>query len=134
EIGKAQRIAVEEDRRIVADQVPVVLPWRNNDQDVRGTPLWLPKRRTDLCPVAALEQWLAASAITEGPLFWRIWGSRRGGARRTQEEKPIANRYQISTNPIDNPFNCADRQNWTGLAGFDAAAFAGYSLKGEAIS
>jgi hypothetical protein len=33
----------------------------------------LPVGRTDLCPVKALDAWLAAAAITEGPLFRRIW-------------------------------------------------------------
>jgi integrase len=55
------------------DGIELFLPWRKNDQDARGTKLWLPEGRTDLCPVAALEAWLAAAAITEGPLFRRIW-------------------------------------------------------------
>ena len=32
-------------------------------------------------------------------------------------------------NPIDNRFNCTDRQNWTGLAGFDAARLPAIALK-----
>jgi hypothetical protein len=31
-----------------ADSLELFLPWRNNDQDARGTRLWLPKGRTDL--------------------------------------------------------------------------------------
>jgi integrase len=56
-----------------ADGIELFLPWRKNDQDARGTRLWVPKGRTDLCPAAALEAWLAAEAITDGPLFRRIW-------------------------------------------------------------
>jgi hypothetical protein len=55
------------------DGIELLLPWRKNDQDARGTKLWLPKGRTGLCPVTALEAWLAAAAIGEGPLFRRIW-------------------------------------------------------------
>ncbi len=33
----------------------------------------LPYGKTELCPVRALERWLAASGITEGPVFRRIW-------------------------------------------------------------
>ena len=33
----------------------------------------LPYGRTELCPVRALARWLAAAAITEGPVFRRIW-------------------------------------------------------------
>jgi integrase len=50
-----------------ADGIELFLPWRKNDQDARGTKLWLPNGRTELCPVTALEAWLAAAAITEGP-------------------------------------------------------------------
>jgi integrase len=56
-----------------ADGIELFLPWRKNDQDARGTRLWLPKGRTDLCPVTALDAWLDAAALTEGPLFRRIW-------------------------------------------------------------
>jgi integrase len=56
-----------------ADGIELYLPRRKNDQDARGTKLWLPKGRTELCPVAALEAWLAAAAISAGPLLRRIW-------------------------------------------------------------
>ena len=56
-----------------ADGIELFLPWRKNDQDARGTRLWLPQGHTDLCPVAALGAWVAVAAITEGPLFRRIW-------------------------------------------------------------
>ena len=55
------------------DGIELFLPWRKNDQDARGTKLWLPAGHTDLCPVKALEAWLAAAQITEGPLFRRIF-------------------------------------------------------------
>jgi integrase len=55
-----------------ADGIELFLPWRKNDQDARGTRLWLPKGRTELCPVAALEAWLTAAALSDGPLFPRI--------------------------------------------------------------
>jgi integrase len=86
-----------------ADGIELFLPWRKNDQDARGTRLWVPKGRTHLCPVTASEAWLAAASITEGPLF------------RTDSIALIV-------------------KNWTGLAGFDAAAFAGHSLRRGAIS
>jgi hypothetical protein len=55
------------------DGIELFLPWRKNDQDARGSKLWLPQGRTELCPVKALDAWLAAAAITDGPLFRRIW-------------------------------------------------------------
>jgi hypothetical protein len=56
-----------------ADGVDLSLPWRKNDQEAHGTTVWLPARQTDLRPVTGLERWLAASGITEGPLFRRLW-------------------------------------------------------------
>jgi site-specific recombinase XerC len=41
----------------------------------------LPYGRTELCPVRALNAWLAAAGITDGPVFRRIWLPARGGAR-----------------------------------------------------
>jgi integrase len=79
-----------------ADGLELFLPWRKNDQDARGTRLWLPKGRTDLCPVMALEHWLAASAITEGPLFRRIWRLPPPRRRKGTRGKPIADRYPAS--------------------------------------
>lgn len=39
----------------------------------------LPYGETELCPVRALDRWIAAAALTEGPVFRRIWVS--GGAQ-----------------------------------------------------
>jgi site-specific recombinase XerD len=117
-----------------ADGIELFLPWRKNDQDARGTRLWLPQGRTDLCPVAALDAWLAAAAINEGPLFRRIWRLPPPRVRKGATVKPIADRYQIGTNPIDTDSIALIVKNWTGLAGLDGAAFAGHSLRRGAIS
>jgi integrase len=117
-----------------ADGIELFLPWRKNDQDARGTKLWLPKGRTDLCPVKALEAWLDAAEITEGPLFRRIWRLPPPRVPRGAKRKPVADRYRIGTNPIDTDSIALIVKNCTGLAGFDAAAFAGHSLRRGAIS
>jgi integrase len=117
-----------------ADGIELFLPWRKNDQDARGTRLWVPKGRTDLCPAAALEAWLAAAAISEGPLFRRIWRLPPPRVPRGTRRKPVADRYRVGTDPIDTDSIALIVKNWTGLAGFDAAAFAGHSLRRGAIS
>jgi integrase len=117
-----------------ADGIELFLPWRKNDQDARGTRLWLPQGRTELCPVAALEAWLAAAAIAEGPLFRRIWRLPPPRVRRGTRGKPVAARYRIGTNPIDTDSIALIVKNCTGLAGLDAAGFAGHSLRRGAIS
>jgi integrase len=117
-----------------ADGIELFLPWRKNDQDARGTRLWLPKGRTDLCPVTALNTWLAAAAITEGPLFRRIWRLPPPRVAKGAKRKPVADRYRIGTSPIDTDSIALIVKNRTGLAGFDAAGFAGHSLRRGAIS
>ena len=117
-----------------ADGIELFLPWRKNDQDARGTKLWLPQGQTGLCPVAALEAWLAAAAITEGPLFRRIWRLPPPRVPSGTRRKPVAARYRIGTSPIDTDSIALIVKNWTGLAGFDAAGFAGHSLRRGAIS
>jgi integrase len=116
------------------DGIELFLPWRKNDQDARGTRLWLPKGRTDLCPVTALNTWLAAAAITEGPLFRRIWRLPPPRVAKCAKRKPVADRYRIGTSPIDTDSIALIVKNRTGLAGFDAAGFAGHSLRRGAIS
>jgi len=39
------------------------------DQDGEGHKIGIPYGRTRRCPVVALDAWLAASGITEGPIF-----------------------------------------------------------------
>ena len=119
------------------DGIALFLPWRKNDQEAHGTTVWLPVGKTDLCPVRALETWLAAAEITEGALFRRIWrlppARMRKGTIRTIR-KPAADRYRIGTNPIDTDSVALVVKKWTEIAGLDGAAFAGHSLRRGAIS
>jgi integrase len=50
-----------------ADGIELFLPWRKNDQDARGTRLWLPTGRTDLCPVEALDCLALSGGDQRGP-------------------------------------------------------------------
>jgi integrase len=116
------------------DGIALFLPWRKNDQEAQGTIVWLPVGRTDLCPVRALEAWLAAAEIVEGPLFRRLWRLPPPRVRRGGKQKPIAERYRMGSNPIDTDSIALVIKKWTGIAGFDSAAFAGHSLRRGAIS
>jgi integrase len=111
------RLALEHVTRH-ADGIELFLPWRKNDQDARGTRLWLPQGRTDLCPVAALEAWLAAAKITEGALFRRIWRLPPPRMRRGTTGKAVADRYRIGTKPVDTDSIALIVKHWIGLAGF----------------
>jgi site-specific recombinase XerD len=116
------------------DGIALFLPWRKNDQEGEGTSVWLPSGRTDLCPVKALEAWLAAAAIGEGPLFRRVWHLPPPRVRRGAKRKPAADRYRIGDSPIDTDSIALVVKKWTGRAGLEGAAFAGHSLRRGAIS
>jgi site-specific recombinase XerD len=116
------------------DGIALFLPWRKNDQEAEGTTVWLPAGQTDLCPVKALEAWLAAAAITEGPLFRRLWRLPPPRMRKGAKRKQIADRYRIGTNPINTDSIALVVKKWTERAGLDSAAFAGHSLRRGAIS
>jgi len=117
-----------------ADGIELFLPWRKNDQDARGTRLWLPQGRTDLCPVKALEAWLVAAAFSEGPLFRRIWRLPPPRVAKGAKPRPSPARYRVGSDPIDTDSIALIVKKRTGLAGFDGAAFAGHSLRRGAIS
>ena len=116
------------------DGIALFLPWRKNDQEAHGTAVWLPAGQTDLCPVTALETWLAAAEISEGPLFRRLWRLPPPRIRKGARRKLVADRYRIGTNPIDTDSIALVVKKWTGRAGLDGAAFAGHSLRRGAIS
>ena len=116
------------------DGIALFMPWRKNDQEARGTTVWLPAGQTDLCPVTALEAWLEAAEISAGPLFRRLWRLPPPRVRRGAKRKPIADRYRMGTNAIDTDSIALVVKKWTGLAGLDGAAFAGHSLRRGAIS
>ena len=116
------------------DGIALFLPWRKNDQEAQGTTVWLPVGQTDLCPVTALEAWLAAAEISDGPLFRRLWRLPPPRVPKAPRRKPVADHYRIGTNPIDADSIALVIKKWTGLAGLDSAAFAGHSLRRGAIS
>ena len=116
------------------DGIALVLPWRKNDQEAQGTIVWLPVGRTDLCPVRALEAWLAAAAISDGPLFRRLWRLPPPRVPQGTIRTPTAARYRIGSKPIDTDSIALVIKKWTGRAGLDGAAFAGHSLRRGAIS
>ena len=116
------------------DGIALYLPWRKNDQEAHGTTVWLPAGQTDLCPVTALEAWLAAAEISDGPLFRRLWRLPPPRISKGARRKPVADRYRIGTHPIDTDSIALVVKKWTGLAGLDGAAFAGHSLRRGAIS
>ncbi len=96
-----------------ADGIELFLPWRKNDQDARGTKLWLPQGHTELCPVTAIEAWLAAAAITDGPLFRRLRRFPPPRVAKGARPKPAPERYRLGVDPIDTDSIGLIVKNWT---------------------
>ncbi|MEN9936567.1 MAG: hypothetical protein RLZZ387_3146 [Chloroflexota bacterium] len=83
------------------------------DQEGRGETKGIPLgKNAGTCPVRALQAWVRAAAITEGPLFRRVdrWG--RVGAARLSD-RSVARVVQRAA----------------AAAGFDPADYAGHSLR-----
>jgi integrase len=57
--------------------ISIRLPRCKTDQESRGRTVAIPRVGSPLCPVAALEAWLEASGIIDGPLFRRVSKSSR---------------------------------------------------------
>jgi integrase len=120
-----------------ADGIELFLPWRKNDQDARGATLWLPKRRTELCLALSghrTRRLARRRGDHRGALFRRVWQlpPRRGAKGATPKRAPP--RYRLGDDPIDTDAIALIVKRWSGHAGFDAAAFAGHSLRRGAIS
>jgi integrase len=81
------------------------------DQEWEGAQIPIPRGRR-LKPVEALETWLAASKITDGPLFVSI-----GKGGRVKQDR-------LSDNAIGEIV-----KHYAAAAGFDPKEFAGHSLR-----
>jgi integrase len=82
------------------------------DQDGEGRTIGIPFGRTRWCPVAALDLWLTASAITAGAVFRPVdRHGRMHGARLSGEAVSLVVRQ------------------WVAAAGLDATKYSGHSLR-----
>ena len=57
------------DIRIDRARVIISIPRGKTDQEGHGRTVAIPRGSSSICPVAALEQWLAVSRVTQGPVF-----------------------------------------------------------------
>ena len=88
----------------------------------------LPYGDTELCPVRALEQWLAAAGITEGPVFRRIWRAKRTVAG---EPPPLP---RLGTVALTAQSVALVVQARAVAAGFGRRELGGHSLKRGALT
>ncbi len=88
----------------------------------------LPYGDTELCPVRALERWLAVAGITEGPVFRRIWLTKRASAG----QPPLLPR--LGTEPLTAQSVALIVQARAVAAGFGRRELGGHSLKRGALT
>ena len=104
-----------EDVTITAQGLQVMVRQSKTDQDGEGALLAIHRGRDPrVCPVAALETWLARSAITSGPLFRGVIG-RTANALRKQR--------------LDARTVALVVQRAAEAAGLNGAAYGGHSLR-----
>ncbi|RAI42923.1 site-specific integrase [Rhodoplanes roseus] len=94
-----------------ADGIVLTLAFSKTDQEGRGQAIAVPHGVT-LQPVAALDAWLSAAAITEGPVFRPIDRFGRVGATRLTDRSVAL-----------------VIKRWATAAGLDPTLFAGHSLR-----
>jgi site-specific recombinase XerD len=88
----------------------------------------VPYGKTELCPVRALMRWLDAAALSEGPVFRRIWAPPLGGA---DDPPPLPT---IGAEPLTPRSIARIIQARAVAAGFAPLEFAGHSLKRGALT
>jgi site-specific recombinase XerD len=95
------------------DGIVVHLRRSKTDQDGEGRKIGIPYgSNPDTCPVRSLQNWLDASAITEGSLF-----------------RPITRHGKMSTQRLSSKAVAAIVKRCAKVIGLDATDFAGHSLR-----
>jgi site-specific recombinase XerD len=110
----------------VRQGLEVILRRSKTDQNRAGRKIGIPHGRGRWCPVTALEQWLTAPGITEGPMFRPIDRHHRLGSKRLSAEAVcLVVRERVQAAGID-PKDYSGHSLRAGLA--TSAAQAGVSL------
>lgn len=95
----------------VAGGMQIRMGRSKTDQEARGSVVAIPRGKTRLCPVAALQAWLTLSAITAGPVFRSVDRHGRIGPRLT--DRAVADIVKRAV----------------ARAGLNPALFSGHSLR-----
>jgi integrase len=114
------------------DGLVVSLAWSKVDQEGEGSEKGIPYGGNPVtCPVRALDDWLAAADIREGPLFRAVSRHGRVGAARLSD-KGVA---RVVKAAVEAARDRALADGNLALAGtFDPARYAGHSLRAGFIT
>jgi site-specific recombinase XerC len=84
---RSELVAIDcADLRSVSEGIIITLRRSKTDQESQGREIGIPNAKGATCPVRALEGWLAASKITEGPVFRAINGHGQISEKRLTPE------------------------------------------------
>ena len=118
--------------------IRLTLPQTKGEQTEAVT-VPLPYGDTELCPVHALEAWMQAAGLTEGPVFRRIWLPPRPKPTTTGEPPPLPATpapapARIDTQAISPQTVAQIVQTRAMAAGFGRRDLGGHSLKRGALT
>jgi integrase len=97
---------------LVRQGLEVTLRRSKTDQNGAGRKIGIPHGRGRWCPVAALEQWQAASGISEGPMF-----------------RPVDRHHRIAAKRLSGEAVCSVVRERVEAAGIDPGNYSGHSLR-----
>jgi integrase len=97
---------------LVRQGLEVTLRRSKTDQNGVGRKIGIPHGRGRWCPVVALEQWHAASSITEGPVF-----------------RPVDRHGRVGLNRLSGEGVCLVVRERVHAAGIDPGDYSGHSLR-----
>jgi integrase len=101
-----------EDATPVRQGLEIIIRRSKTDQTGAGRKIGIPHGRGRWCPVAALEQWLASSGITEGAMF-----------------RPIDRHHRVGSKRLTGEGVCLVVRERVGAVGINPKAYSGHSLR-----
>jgi integrase len=107
------------------------LPRTKGDREGKGVEVGIPYGQSELCPVRALDRWLAAAEISEGALFRRIRTVPRRGVVSPGEPKI---RLVLGSTTLDSGSIARIIQSRGAAIGLDRGGLGGHSLKRGALN
>lgn len=130
-LRRSELVAIRIEHLEVTDRgLRLTLPQTKGDQ-TQSVTVPLPYGDTTLCPVRAVQRWLALADLTVGPLFRRIWlPPRRWETTATAGRPPM----RLGTNALTAQSVALIVQNRAVAAGFGRRDLGGHSLKRGALT
>lgn len=110
---RSELIAIDcTDLERVRQGIVITLRRSKTDQEGVGRKIGIPLGRSKFCPCRALDQWLEAAGISEGPVF-----------------RPVDRHGHVSAQRLSGEAVCIVVKERVAAARYDASGFSGHSLR-----